>query len=196
MNIEFDKNLNLIKRNEDYFLLKEIFTDARVMKTSTVFAGDIARTEKDLHSLIYSFLEFDENFKGIYGFQKVFCRKLNKYVGIGAFTRRGKYIDIDIVEGMIFLKSEYIGSGIGFWIEKKAMQNFEDKNIILIASAWAENKVAIKLMKKNGMMLNGEFIKSFGEKSIKVELYIRLPKNLSQVPDELNMIELLACTQF
>jgi hypothetical protein len=172
--------------------LKEIFTDKETMKTSTVFAGDIPKTQKDLHCLIYSFLEFDENFKGIYGLQKIL--QLNECVGIGAFTRRGKYKDIDIVEGMVFLKSKYIGSGIGFWIEKKAMENFEEKNIILIASAWAENKVAIKLMKKNEMIFSGEFLKRAGDRTIKVESYIRCPKHLSNISSmELDIEELLAC---
>ena len=121
-------------------------------------------------------LEKDENFKKDYGLQKIWHKTLNEYVGVMGLIRNAT----NIVEGGIFLKSQYIGSGIGFWAEKCLFDNLERVNGVMVASAWEENKVAIKLMLKNGMNFVNQIQKSYNNNSILVNVYIKFAKNYVQ----------------
>ena len=94
----------------------------------------------------------------------------------------------NFTEGVILLKSKYIGSGIGFWAEKCLFENLERLNGVIIASVWEENKASIKLMKKNGMSFVKKSIKSYhGKVVVVVDFYVKLPKHYS--PDILTQIE-------
>jgi RimJ/RimL family protein N-acetyltransferase len=160
-------------------LLKELFTDPEVMKTSTLFACDVPKTERDLHIAMIFLLEVKKKFKKDYGLKKVWHSDLKEYIGVSGLIRREKYNNCDyVVEGVIFLQSKYIGSGFGFWILKNLFNNFEKLNAIMVASVWENNLPSINLIKKNGMKFAGCELKSYKGKEIKIELYFKLPINL------------------
>jgi hypothetical protein len=162
-------------------LVREIFTDPEVMKTSTFFACGIPETEKDLHLAMISATEGEKEFRKDYGLQKVWHTDLQEYIGVAGPVRREKYNESNyITEGLIFLKSRYLGSGIGFWVEKFVFKIFGKPNDIIIASAWAGNVPAIRLMKKNGMKFTGKDFKSYNGKKIEIELYFKIHSSISE----------------
>lgn len=196
LNIEFDKNFNPKEKNEDYLLLREIFTDPETMKTSTFFACGIPLNDTDLHLAMISGIEVETEYQEDYGLKKVFNKKTGKYMGVAGFIRRKEYAkDSFIVEGLIFLKSEYIGSGMGFWIEKIFFEKLDELNAILIASAWEENRTAIRLMKKNGMNYKGSFIKIYNNNAIKVGMFMKFPSNIIALNNLLNIEEFFTCNK-
>lgn len=148
------------------------------MKTSTFFACDIPETERDLHLAMISATESDKEFQKDYGLQKVWHSDLKEYIGVSGLVRREKYNDSNyIVEGVIFLKSKYLISGFGFWTLKNLFNNMEKLNATMVASVWEENIPSINLIKKNDMKFIRHDFKSYKGKEIKVELYLKLPRN-------------------
>jgi RimJ/RimL family protein N-acetyltransferase len=152
------------------------------MKTTTAFAGSLASNDKDLHLLFHTYLENQKEFQKDYGLHKIFHKKFNEYVGVMGLIRCHQKIEgyeNEVVEGVIFLKSKYIGSGLGFWAEQVLFENIEKLNTIMIASVWEENIASIKLMKKNGMEFIGQIIKIYKGRAINVDLYIKFPAGVS-----------------
>jgi RimJ/RimL family protein N-acetyltransferase len=152
------------------------------MKTSTAFACQIPLNDYDLHLLMSLIIEQEEEFASQYGMQKIYSKTLNDYVGIGGLIRN----ENNILEGGVLLKSKYVSSGIGFWVEKKLFNYMRSiQNITVIASIWEENIPSIKLVKKNGMQLIKKINKSYNNKTIVVDLYVDfINSHLSLVPDD------------
>lgn len=149
------------------------------MKTSTTFACGIPETEKELNFLIFSLLEHDKKYKKDYGLQKIFNKTLNEYVGVmGLIRREGKLegYSNNVVEGVIFLQSKYIGSGLGFWALRYLFANLEKLGDIMLASTWEGNTPLIKLVKNKGMELIGKTSKTYKGNTIGVEIFIKLPE--------------------
>lgn len=167
---------------EDYNLAKSILTDIRVMKTSTVFACGIPLNDYDLHFAMSLIIEQEDEFRQNYGMQKIYSKTLNDYVGIGGLIRN----ENNILEGGVLLKAKYLGSGIGFWVEKKVYNNIRSmENITLIAGIWDQNTVAIKLVKKNGMQFVKKIDRSYNNKTIIVDLYVDfINSDLKLMPDD------------
>ena len=140
LNIDFDENFNPKEINEDYLLLKEIFTDPETMKTSTFFACGTPETELDLHLAMAASTEAEKDFRKDYGLQKVWHVGLRQYIGVSGLIRRKEYAtDKFIVEGLIFLKSEYLATGYGYWVMKYVFNKLEVLGGIMVASAWEQN---------------------------------------------------------
>jgi RimJ/RimL family protein N-acetyltransferase len=152
------------------------------MKTSTVFACQIPANDYDLHLLMSLIIEQEESFKQNYGMQKVYSKTLNDYVGIGGLIRN----ENNIVEGGVLLKSKYISSGIGFWVEKKLLNYMNSKqNITAIAGIWEENTPSIRLAEKHGMQFIKKIYKTYNNKTIAVNLYVEfINSHLCIVPDD------------
>lgn len=176
VNVEFNKNLTPKEESADYKLLKEIFTDLEVMKTSTAFGGGLAKNDRDLHQFMYNLIEQDKNLKNDYGLKKVWSLNLCKYVGVMGLIRTGA----NLVEGAIFLKSEHIGSGIGFWMEKRLFENLDALNDSMIASVWESNTAAMRLMEKNGMVFVKKTTKTYQDKTLTINIYTKAAKDIAK----------------
>lgn len=183
LDIEFDANLNPISQTEDYHLLKGILTDIEVMKTSTFLAGGIPENDHDLHFLMNYVIEKDERFKKDYGLQKIWHIGFKEYIGVMGLVRTER----NLLDGGILLRSKYIGSGIGFWAEKCLFENLEKVNGTMIASVWEENKTAIKLIKSNGMSFVNKTSKSYKDRNMIIDVYIKFS---SKVLQNMNLINI------
>ena len=149
------------------------------MKTSTTFACGIPETEKEFNLLIYSLLEHDKNFQKDYGLQKIFNPKLNEYIGVIGLIRREKFNDLSyIVEGVIFLKSNYLNSGSGYWALELLFSNLEELKGIMVASVWEHNRPSIRLIKANGMNFVKKASKAYKGRTIGLELYVKSSKDI------------------
>ena len=140
------------------------------MKTSTTFACNTPQTEHDLHLLIQSFLETNEKYKKDYGLQKVFSKELNDYIGIVGIIRCDKkikgYKNI-VVEGVRFLKSKYIGKGIGALLDLHTARQQERLNIILVATTWEGHISSNHLLQKYGMIPTGKVEKVLCDSAVR-----------------------------
>jgi predicted PhzF superfamily epimerase YddE/YHI9 len=193
LDIKFDKNLNPISKTEDYYFLKNILMDIDVMKTSTAFAGGIPKTEKELHLLMSSLLETNKNYKEYYGLQKIFSGELDKFIGVGGLIRTKKriynYKNI-VVEGARFLKSEYIGKGFGLILDGILAKRIEALDVILVGSVWESHVSSNHLLIKYGMQFVKKFTKTYENKVININTYIKFPSSLktSKVSDIENFL--------
>lgn len=176
LNIEFDTDCNPIALNEDYYFLKSILTDIEVMKTSTFLAGGVPENDHDLHNLMNIVLEKDKRFSKDYGLQKIWHRGLNEYVGVMGLMR----IDANLTEAGVLLKSKYIGKGIGFWVYKDLSDKLEKIGGAFISSVWEENTASIKLIKKHGMSFVNKISKSYKNRTMMIEIYIKFSSNITQ----------------
>ncbi len=144
------------------------------MKTSTAFACQIPINDYDLHLLMSLIIEQEEEFAKDYGMQKIYSKTLNDYVGIGGLIRN----ENNILEVGTLLKAKYIGSGIGVLVTNKIADNFEEIGNVMIAVIWEENIPSIKLVKKNNMIFMNKINKSYGDKTIIVETYIKFSSKM------------------
>jgi GNAT superfamily N-acetyltransferase len=166
------------------------------MKTSTFFACGVPENERDLHMAMISGIETEKEYSKDYGLVKALYEKTGECIAVGGLIRRKEYAENKfIVEGVIFLKPEYIGSGIGFWLEKIYFEKAENLGAIFVVSIWEKNTASIKLVEKNNMVYKGSFFKTYNKNVVKVNMYIKFPSNII-IPDEfLNIEQFFTCSK-
>lgn len=165
LDIEFDENLNAIEKTEDYYFLREILTDPKVMKTSTFCGCQVPETEKDLHNIM-SFLTSKEN---TFGTKKVLSQETGEYIGIASLLNAGEFLEYGIL-----LKSEFTGKGFGNEVLSKLMQIAEIEGKNVICSIWEKNYPSIKIAEKNGMVFDSQISKIYKGKIININIYKKL----------------------
>jgi RimJ/RimL family protein N-acetyltransferase len=148
------------------------------MKTSTLFACQTPQNDIDLHTVMESLLEKDQNLRRIYGLQKIKSLELNQYVGVCGLVRTKGRIEgcnSQIVEMAIFMRPEFMNSNYGtssiLYFNKKV----DELKTVLIASVWEENTASIKLAAKLGMIPLKKIQKSCYDKTINIFTYIKFP---------------------
>ena len=169
LNIKFNEAFEPLIQNYDYTLLRTIFTNYEIMKTSTAFGGELARNDYDLHSLMNLLLEKEDEFKRDYGLQKVFNTDLNAYIGVAGLIR----FQNNVSEYAIFLKPEFSGLGLGNLVLKELFKKADERNENVICSIYKENFPSIKIAEKNGMVFTGQMQKNYKNKIIDINLYAR-----------------------
>ena len=130
--------------------------------------------------MIASFIEPEKEFRKDYGLQKVWNVELEKYIGVSGLVRREKHNVGYVVEGLVFLKSEYLASGFGFWTLKILFSNLEKINGVMVASVWEQNFPSIRLIQKNNMIFAGNTVKLYKEKAINIDLYYKFSEGAKQ----------------
>ena len=165
------KNLlyqNINKRNlEDYNFLKSIFTDKEVTKTASVFAGQNPKTDADLNLFIDNAVEDDV--KSRYGLKILFCSEVGKKIGCSGLLRNK--INPKVLEGAIYLKPEFFGSGYGKLILEKFKADADLKNEIYICSVWNKNKASLNLVEKVGFEFVKQIKKEYYGNKMMVNIY-------------------------
>lgn len=81
----------------------------------------------------------------------------------------------------MFLKQKYIGSGLGFKIEKVFAKKVEERQNIVIASIWEYNSPSIRLIERLGMVCTGKIRKIYNGKTVYANMYIKFPESLKNV---------------
>ena len=194
LNIEFDENFNPKEKNADYLLLREIFTDPEVMKTATAFACTVPENDRDLHIFINSFLEKDPEFQLEYGLKKIFSTELEEYIGAIGLIRCNKKIDgyeNIVAEGARFLKSQYIGKGIGLILDGITEEKLERLNIIAVCTTWEGHTSSNHLLQKYGMKFAGQTIKIYKKLAVNINLYIKFPKSIKNYNHNIDVASFL-----
>lgn len=163
------------------------------MKTSTLLAGNVPSTENELNEIIKSFIEPNENLREKYGLQKIYKQNSDECLGVAGLIRtNGEVIDeLIISEAVLFIKSEYIGKGIGLFTSIKLMDLAMSLNNILISSVWEENTPSIRLIEKNGMKLKEKIVKTYKNVSFIVRTYIKFPKTITEIESTIDIKSLL-----
>jgi predicted PhzF superfamily epimerase YddE/YHI9/RimJ/RimL family protein N-acetyltransferase len=198
LDIEFDEACNPVSRNEDYYFLRDILTDIEVMKTSTFFAGGLADNDYDLHKVMNSLIEKEEQFKKDYGLQKVYNTELNEYIGVTGLIRCEKKFSNysnNIVEVGTLLTSSFIGKGFGLAIDLILAKKVEDLNVIVMASIWEENITSIKLAQKVGMIFLEKSSKIYNRKKVIIDIYVKFPKSINNTEKLVNIENFLITKQ-
>lgn len=165
LDISFDENLKPVHITEDYLLLKEIFTDIEVMKTSTAFACGIPANDYDLHNLMNSLI----------GIKKVFSIEFNDFIGVAGLFQ----IKQNIVEYGIFLKPKYMRYGFGRNILKILLET--EKKSVIVCSIWQKNLSSIKIAEINGMIFYKTINKQYKDKVVDINVYIKKPIHFQEI---------------
>jgi hypothetical protein len=166
----------------------------KTMKTSTTFACGIPENTYDLNRLLNAFVEKEKKFQKNYGLHKVFSPSLNENVGVAGLIRcpnqLKEYSNV-IVEVAIFLKSKFIGKNIGFIVDGMLSKKGEGLNSIMIASIWEGNKSSIRLTEKYGGIFVGQTKKTYQERTVNANMYIKTPEGMPDVSKNINIENLL-----
>jgi RimJ/RimL family protein N-acetyltransferase len=162
----------------DYEFLKSIFKDSDVMKTSTLFACQTPDSDLNMNKAIESFIEKNLGLRKTYGLHKVFDTKLQQYIAICGLTRNSvklQGISREVIEVCLFVKAEKKDLGLGSQIGLSLMRKVDELDSIAICSIWEKNFASIRLAEKNGFKYVSTIKKSFRDKMIKVNTYIKFP---------------------
>lgn len=190
IDITFDESFNIKVQTGDYLFIREILTNEKIVKNTTFFGCGLPKSDYDIHLLLDSLIEKDKHFKPHYGIKKVFHSRLKKYIGFAGLVRCSRKIspyNNTVVEGEVFLKEEYIGSGLGFRIEKVFESRLEERQEIVIASIWEGNTASIRLIEKLNMSFVGKIEKCYNGKTVYANMYIKFPSSLRNADKNINL---------
>ena len=173
--------------------MREILTDPKIMKTTTLLAGNIPSTEDELNEIIKSFMEPNENLREKYGLQKIYKQNSDECLGVAGLIRTNSEVidELIISEAVLLIKSQYIGKGMGLFASIKLIDMAMNLNNILISSVWEENTPSIRLIEKNGMKLKERMVKTYKNLSFIVRTYIKFPKTIIEADNAIDIKSLL-----
>lgn len=148
----------LINSRNDFDLIKEILTDITIMKTSTIFSGNIAKNDENIIKVFNKLISYNPIDKIIRMF-KIYNDR-NDFIGVVGFTLLNNFLDI--VEFGFLIKGEFqskhIGTDVASFLFKHARKLKNLKNIVI--TAYYDNTRSTKILEKLGCKINGYFYKN------------------------------------
>jgi hypothetical protein len=180
-NLFFDKENNPILNNaesiQDYQILKDIFLDEEIMKSSSAFCGEIP-DKNQFYFLVNFFLNIEnKNFR----LKKIYSKGLQEnktLIGLGGLILiNKKFLDLNVLDFAVFIKKEFQKSIYGYHIIKKFLENFNYKDNLIISSCLKENKAINKFASKMNFVLLETYEKKYKNKPFQVNFYIKYEKS-------------------
>ncbi len=182
------------RHKEDYKLLKTLFTDPDVMKSTGFNLGNVL-TRAQLNPIISSCVRHkEEERNGHYGLYKVLDLRLGKYIGVQGMTilkdREGNVLkshaDNPVIESLTLIGSEYLRNGYGSKLIDWSFTAAENRKDIVIYTVRIDNDGTKAICKKHRPVHLG--IKNVGGKEDfrgKVDVFIPLAsyKRIENYPE-------------
>lgn len=141
MVISFDERNNQVIQNqeqeENYNLMVELFTNPRVMKTSSFNGGKpFQKKTKEINKAIREAVG-EGKFPGLY---KIYDTNLQEYIGVQGLIDTSQCINgKQVVESLTFIKEGYLKKGYGRILIDTFFTIAQDKNMSLIYTVRSDN---------------------------------------------------------